>query len=78
MPKILLPISLQIDNSIDQNLRQIKPCWYVFSSSRHLKPLYTPYTTMMQNHTAILLISKYKILLILLDDVPIAGIVLGF
>ena len=32
MPKIVLLISLQIDNSIDWNLRQNNPCWYVFSS----------------------------------------------
>ena len=29
MPEIVLPISVQIDNSIDWNLRQNKTCWYV-------------------------------------------------
>ena len=32
MEKIVLPISLQFDISIDWNLRQNKPCWYVFST----------------------------------------------
>ena len=32
MPKIVLPISLQIDNSIDWNLLQNQPRWYLFSS----------------------------------------------
>ena len=32
MPKIVLPISLQFDISIDWNLWQNKPCCYVFSS----------------------------------------------
>ena len=32
MPKIVLPISLQFDISIDWNLWQNKHCWYVFLS----------------------------------------------
>ena len=35
MPKIVLLISLQIDNSIHWNLWQNKPCWGMFSSYQY-------------------------------------------